>query len=87
MVHGHEMQQIVRACEEVGQPFALPLHALAFERAKLLGNTLDAQDGFLHYLSTDTRPLQYALKRMIDIAASALGLLILSPMLLAARDA
>ncbi len=83
LVHGLEMQQIVRACEEVGQPFALPLHALAFERAKLLGNTLDAQDGFLHYLSTDTRPLQYALKRMIDIVASALGLLVLSPMLLA----
>ena len=82
LVHGHEMQQIVRACEEVGQPFALPLHALAFERARLLGNTLDAQDGFLHYLSTDTRPLQYALKRMFDIAASATALIVLSPLLL-----
>jgi exopolysaccharide biosynthesis polyprenyl glycosylphosphotransferase len=83
LVHGHEMQQMVRACEQVGQPFALPLHALAFERARLLGSSLDAQDGFLHYLSTDTRPMQYALKRMIDIVASALGLLVLSPMLLA----
>lgn len=82
LVHGHEMQQIVRACEEVGQPFALPLHALAFERAKLLGSTLAVEDGFLHYLSTDTRPLQYALKRMIDIVASAVGLLVLSPLLL-----
>jgi exopolysaccharide biosynthesis polyprenyl glycosylphosphotransferase len=82
LVHGHEMQQIVRACEEVGQPFALPLHALAFERARLVGSDLAAHDGFLHYLSTDTRPLQYALKRMFDIAASATALLVLSPLLL-----
>ena len=80
LVHGHEMQAVVRNCEEVGQPFALPVHALAFERARLLGS-LTAEDGYLHYLSTDVRPLQYALKRMIDIAASALGLLVLSPML------
>lgn len=81
LVHGHEMQQIVRACEEVGQPFAVPLHALAFERARLLGSDLGAHDGFLHYLSTDTRPLQYALKRMFDIVASAAALLVLSPLL------
>ncbi len=82
LVHGHEMQQIVRACEEVGQPFALPLHALAFERAKLLGGAALTEDGFLHYLSTDTRPFQYALKRMMDIIASALGLIVLSPLLI-----
>jgi exopolysaccharide biosynthesis polyprenyl glycosylphosphotransferase len=82
LVHGHEMQQIVRACEEVGQPFALPLHALAFERARLLGGAALTEDGFLHYLSTDTRPFQYAVKRMIDIVASALGLIVLSPLLL-----
>lgn len=82
LVHGHEMQALVRACEEVGQPFALPVHALAFERARLLGGGF-TDDGFLHYLSTDTRPFQYALKRMMDIVASALGLLILSPMLVA----
>jgi exopolysaccharide biosynthesis polyprenyl glycosylphosphotransferase len=82
LVHGHEMQQIVRACEEVGQPFALPLHALAFERARLLGGAALTDDGFLHYLSTDTRPFQYALKRMMDIVASALGLIVLSPLLI-----
>jgi exopolysaccharide biosynthesis polyprenyl glycosylphosphotransferase len=81
LVHGHEMQQIVRACEEVGQPFALPLHALAFERARLLGGAALTEDGFLHYLSTDTRPFQYAMKRMMDIVASALGLVVLSPLL------
>jgi exopolysaccharide biosynthesis polyprenyl glycosylphosphotransferase len=80
LVHGHEMQQVVRSCEEVGQPFALPLHALAFERARLLGDTAVSDDGFLHYLSTDPRPFQYAAKRMIDIAASAIGLLLLTPL-------
>lgn len=81
LVHGHEMQALVRACEEVGQPFALPVHALAFERARLLANRGLSDDGFLHYMSTDTRPLQYALKRMFDIVCSALGLLALSPLL------
>ena len=81
LVHGHEMQAIVRACEEVGQPFALPVHALAFERARLLGGGF-TDDGFLHYLSTDTRPIQYALKRMMDIVASAIGLVVLSPLLI-----
>lgn len=83
LVHGHEMQEIVRACEEVGQPFALPLHAMSFERARLLGSNDGTNDGFLHYLSTDIRPMQYALKRMFDIVASAMGLLVLSPLLLA----
>lgn len=82
LVHGHEMQEVVRACEEVGQPFALPVHALSFERARLLGTLTAADDGFLHYLSIDTRPRQYALKRMFDIAASSVGLLVLSPLLL-----
>lgn len=80
LVHGHEMQSLVRACEEVGQPFALPVHALSFERARLLGGGF-TDDGFLHYLSTDTRPFQYALKRMMDIVASAIGLFFLSPLL------
>lgn len=81
LVHGHEMQGLVRACEEVGQPFALPVHALAFERARLLNHEQLTDDGFLHYLSTDTRPVQYAVKRIMDIVASSIGLLVLSPLL------
>jgi exopolysaccharide biosynthesis polyprenyl glycosylphosphotransferase len=79
LVHGPEMQRIVRACEEVGMPFALPLHALQFERARLLGE--HSRDGYLHYLSTDTRPAQYAVKRLVDIACSATALVLLSPLL------
>jgi exopolysaccharide biosynthesis polyprenyl glycosylphosphotransferase len=81
LVHGLEMQRIVRACEEVGMPFALPLHALQFERARLLGGP-GTDDGYLHYLSTDTRAIQYAVKRLVDIACSFAALVILSPLLL-----
>jgi exopolysaccharide biosynthesis polyprenyl glycosylphosphotransferase len=80
LVHGNEMQRIVRACEEIGVPFALPVHALQFERARLLSSS-SSTDGYLHYISTDTRPVQYAVKRMVDIVCSSLALLVLSPLL------
>lgn len=79
--HGNQMQELVSSCERVGMPFALPLHALRFERAKLLSSS-PARDGYLHYMSTAWKPMQYALKRVIDIVASATALLVLSPMLL-----
>jgi exopolysaccharide biosynthesis polyprenyl glycosylphosphotransferase len=81
LVHGHEMQRIVRSCEEIGVPFALPVHALQFERARLLSSS-SSTDGYLHYISTDTRPVQYAVKRLVDIACSAFALVVLSPLLL-----
>jgi exopolysaccharide biosynthesis polyprenyl glycosylphosphotransferase len=79
--HGSEMQDVVSACERVGMPFALPLHSLHFERARLLTSS-PASDGYLHYMSTAWKPMQYAVKRLFDIAASAVALLILSPLLL-----
>ena len=79
--HGAEMQEVVSACERVGMPFALPLHSLRFERARLLSSS-PARDGYLHYMSTAWKPVQYALKRLIDIAASSVALIILSPLLL-----
>lgn len=82
LVHGQEMQKIVRSCEQIGMPFALPVHALQFERARLLSSSA-ATDGYLHYISTDTRPVQYAVKRLVDIVCSAAALVILSPLLLA----
>ena len=83
LVTGAEMQTVVRACEEVGQPFALPMHALAFERARLLSGDGVSNDGFLHYISTETQPVQYAVKRLIDIVCSAAALVLLSPLLTA----
>ena len=81
LVHGNEMQRVVRACEEIGVPFALPVHALQFERARLLSSA-SSTDGYLHYISTDTRPVQYAVKRLVDIVCSAFALVALSPLLL-----
>jgi exopolysaccharide biosynthesis polyprenyl glycosylphosphotransferase len=81
LVHGPEMQQIVRSCEEIGMPFALPVHALQLERARLLSSSAGS-DGYLHYISTDSRPVQYALKRLVDIVCSTIGLIVLSPLLI-----
>lgn len=79
--HGAQMQEVVSACERVGMPFALPLHSLRFERARLLSSS-PARDGYLHYMSTAWKPMQYAVKRLMDIFASAVALFILSPVLL-----
>lgn len=77
---GQQMQRVVRTCEAVGMPFALPMNSLHFERASLLASS-PTHDGYLHYLSTRVKPGQYAVKRLLDIAASALALVVLSPML------
>ncbi len=76
-----DMQAAVAVCEDVGVPFALPLHNLNFERATLLSNST-RRDGYLHYLTQDPKPVQFAVKRLIDILASAMALGLLSPMLL-----
>jgi exopolysaccharide biosynthesis polyprenyl glycosylphosphotransferase len=79
--YAEEMQKAVSACEHIGIPFALPLHSLLFERARLLSSS-PARDGYLHYMSTAWKPMQYALKRFMDITASAVALIILSPLLI-----
>lgn len=76
-----QMQAMVDVCERVGMPFALPLHTLHFERARLMSNS-SARDGYLHYMSTAQKPMQYAFKRMFDIVASFVALVILSPLLI-----
>src|SRR5687768_17734602 len=50
LVHGPEMQRIVRSCEEVGMPFALPVHAMQFERARDRKSTrLNSSHGYISY--------------------------------------
>jgi exopolysaccharide biosynthesis polyprenyl glycosylphosphotransferase len=80
VVEGNEMQDVVEKLEEVGVPFALPLHPLHFQRARLIADP-PSDDDYLHYLSTDAKPAQFAVKRMIDIVCSAAALLVLSPLL------
>lgn len=82
LVHGPEMQHAVRSCEQIGMPFALPVHALQFERAQLMSSS-SSSDGYLHYISIDARPMQHAIKRLVDIACSTLALVALGPLLAA----
>ncbi len=78
---GGEMQEVATSCERIGMPFAVPVHSLRYERAALLSTSRNT-DGYLHYLSTRTAPVQYAVKRLIDIAASSVALVMLSPLLI-----
>lgn len=76
------MQDVVRVCEELGMPFALPVHALSLERASPLG--LDRLDfGFIHHIEADERPVGRSFKRLFDVAASGFALVVLSPLLIA----
>jgi exopolysaccharide biosynthesis polyprenyl glycosylphosphotransferase len=81
VAHGEIMQQLVRICEEVGVPFAVPLHSMAFQRATLLSSSPARDDGYLHYLNTRRSPMQVALKRLLDITLAGGALLMLSPLL------
>ena len=81
MNHGPEMQKLVKQLEELGMPFAVPVHSLRFNRARLLSSA-SGRDGYLHYLNTPTRPVQWAVKRLLDIVLASTGLLVLSPLLL-----
>lgn len=78
--HGLLIQRLVKSLEEIGVPFAVPLHSLRYNRATLLeGGT---PDGYLHYLNTKPKPFQWALKRIVDIVCSTAALVVLSPLLL-----
>ena len=81
MNRGPEMQKLVKRLEELGMPFAVPVHSLRFNRARLLSSA-SGRDGYLHYLNTPTKPVQSAIKRLLDIVLASAGLLALSPMLL-----
>ena len=78
---GDEMQRLVDRLEEVGMPFAIPVHSLRFQRATLLSKAY-VSDGYLHYLTTESRPVQWAIKRLSDIVLASVALLLLSPLLL-----
>ena len=73
---------MVRACETLGIPFALPANIFRLERAQSL-HTQGIRDGYLHYLNVEAKPAQMALKRLFDVVASGLALWALLPLLLA----
>jgi exopolysaccharide biosynthesis polyprenyl glycosylphosphotransferase len=82
--HRHEalLQLAVRTCERFGVPFALPASRFRLDRARP-AHPEAVKDGYVHYLSNERRPIEMALKRCIDIAASSLALALLMPLLAA----
>jgi len=73
------MQAVIKVCEKFGVPFALPAYSFRFDRARA-ANQSAISDGYLHYLSVDSKPYQMAFKRMFDIVASAAALWMLVPL-------
>jgi exopolysaccharide biosynthesis polyprenyl glycosylphosphotransferase len=76
------LQDAVSVCETYGVPFALPAYSVRMGRAHPIAGKAVA-DGFLHYAVGGARPQYWALKRALDIAASAALLWVLCPFLLA----
>jgi exopolysaccharide biosynthesis polyprenyl glycosylphosphotransferase len=75
------MQAAIKLCERFGIPFAIPAHPFRMDRARAQDSHAVA-DGYLHFQTYQPRPHQMAIKRLFDIAASAAGLIVLSPLLL-----
>jgi exopolysaccharide biosynthesis polyprenyl glycosylphosphotransferase len=78
--HHAEMQRAIAVCERFGVPFALPAGGFRFVRAEPLHKRA-ILDGYVHYVSFRHKPLQLAAKRAIDILASFVALVLLSPLL------
>jgi exopolysaccharide biosynthesis polyprenyl glycosylphosphotransferase len=78
--HHAEMQRAIAVCERFGVPFALPAGGFRLVRAEPLHKRA-IPDGYIHYVSFRHKPLQLAAKRAIDILASSVALVLLSPLL------
>jgi exopolysaccharide biosynthesis polyprenyl glycosylphosphotransferase len=78
--HHAEMQGAIGVCERFGIPFALPAAGFRFSRAEPQ-HKFAIQDGYIHYRSVRHKPVQLAIKRAIDILASAVALALISPLL------
>jgi exopolysaccharide biosynthesis polyprenyl glycosylphosphotransferase len=76
---GSSMQTAIAVCERFGVPFALPTSGFRFNRARTFDGS-DVADGYTHYTCVESKPHQMAVKRLIDITASALALVLLSPL-------
>jgi exopolysaccharide biosynthesis polyprenyl glycosylphosphotransferase len=74
-----EIQTVVRSCERFGVPFALPV--CGYRLARATPACKGVADGYVHYLSVRPKPLQWELKRLLDIIASATALLLFAPLL------
>jgi exopolysaccharide biosynthesis polyprenyl glycosylphosphotransferase len=75
---GDAMQRAVEVCERFGTPFALPASEFRFERARP-AHPRAIRDGYVHYVTAETKRAQRALMRVFDIAVSSLAIALLSP--------
>jgi exopolysaccharide biosynthesis polyprenyl glycosylphosphotransferase len=78
------IQRAIATCERLGVPFALPACGGYRIARAALSHPAAAPDGYVHYLSVRRKPLQRALKRLLDIVVSAAALAVLLPILLTA---
>jgi lipopolysaccharide/colanic/teichoic acid biosynthesis glycosyltransferase len=78
--HRAEMQEAIEILEQFGIPFALPATGFRFGRARP-AHERSVADGYIGYSSVPRKPLQQALKRSADVAASLLALAFVAPLL------
>ncbi|XXF78063.1 sugar transferase [Myxococcaceae bacterium GXIMD 01537] len=76
---GPAMQAAIKVCERFGVPFALPAHSFRLDRAQPVESQAVA-DGYLHFSAVVPKPHQMAMKRLFDIAVSAVALWMLLPL-------
>jgi exopolysaccharide biosynthesis polyprenyl glycosylphosphotransferase len=78
-----EAQKGVASCERLGVPFALPACG-GYRLARAFADGVAVRDGYLHYLNTRRKPLQRAIKRLLDVLVAATALMVLAPILVVA---
>jgi len=79
--HAEEIQAAVKVCERFGVPFAMPAVMFRLDRARPL-QSHGVSDGYIHYQSVQSKPVEMAFKRLFDIVSSGVALWVLAPMLL-----
>lgn len=74
-----EMQETIDICEQFGVQFAIPIYQFKIFRAYHKSD----KDGFLHFECVKPKYIQFTLKRLFDIVASLVALVLLFPLFLA----
>lgn len=75
-----QVEFAARICERLGVRFGLLSATIRFEKARPTALARLAQP-FVMYDVVDAKPIQVALKRLLDVSASAVALVVLSPLL------
>jgi len=75
------LQEVVRCCERIGIPFAVPAHVFRLNRSATSDSRF-ATDGYLHYRVGIARRWEERVKRLFDIVAGSIALALLAPLFL-----